>query len=178
MTQAKLCCLSECSPSHLASFDSRSCTCLKCRLFPRSRVFGPVELQLQLLVDKLAPHVAFRWIGFAILLVMYGAWVYLRPGWFIVTYGLGIFLLNQLVGFVTPLEDPSATDGRPLLPVSVSKSGLGGSCGLQACRWGWLQFVHRVAACCRLSYAFRVCLHGERCCDLRLRLRICDCCCT
>lgn len=81
------------------------------------KVLGPVEQRVQLVVDKAAPYPVGRWIGFAVLLTLYGTWVYTRPGWYIVTYGLGIYMLNLLVGFVTPIEDPDAGDGRPLLPV-------------------------------------------------------------
>jgi len=32
--------------------------------------------------------------------------VYFIDGWYIITYGLGIFLLNNFIGFLSPLEDP------------------------------------------------------------------------
>jgi hypothetical protein len=39
-----------------------------------------------------------------------------------VTYGLGIFLLNLLIGFLTPLADPDGGDGEdsggPILPTN------------------------------------------------------------
>ena len=41
---------------------------------------------------------------------------YLIDGWFIITYGLGIFLLNGFIGFLSPLDDPEQ-DG-PTLPMS------------------------------------------------------------
>lgn len=69
----------------------------------------------------MAPHRTGRWAGLVGLLFLYAAWVWFRPGWYIVTYGLGIYLLNLLVSFVSPVEDPSAGDGRPLLPVGVSQ---------------------------------------------------------
>jgi len=43
--------------------------------------------------------------------------VYIIQGWFIVTYGLGIFLLNNFIGFLSPQADPDG-DG-PLLPTSA-----------------------------------------------------------
>mmetsp|Transcript_179480 Transcript_179480/g.436686 ORF Transcript_179480/g.436686 Transcript_179480/m.436686 type:complete len:134 (+) Transcript_179480:262-663(+) len=45
--------------------------------------------------------------------------VYLIDGWYIVTYGLGIYLLNLLIGFLSPPIDPD-TDG-PMLPTSHSE---------------------------------------------------------
>lgn len=43
-----------------------------------------------------------------LLLVLYVVRVVVWPGWYIISYGLGIYLLNVLVDFVSPLEDPDA----------------------------------------------------------------------
>ncbi len=56
----------------------------------------------QYLLDKSSPHVAFRWVGFVTVFALYFLRVYFLNGWFIVTYGLGIYLLNQLIGFLSP----------------------------------------------------------------------------
>jgi len=56
----------------------------------------------QYVMDKLSPQVALRWIIFAITICAYILRVKLVDGWFIVTYGLGIYLLNQLIGFLSP----------------------------------------------------------------------------
>ena len=34
-------------------------------------------------------------------------------GYFIVAYGLGIYLLNNFIAFLSPLEDPSSEPGLP-----------------------------------------------------------------
>ena len=49
-------------------------------------------------------------------LAVYAFRVYVVNGWFIVTYGLGIFLLNNFIGFLSPQIDPES-DG-PLLPTT------------------------------------------------------------
>jgi len=49
---------------------------------------------------------------------LYCVRVYLLNGWYIITYGLGIYLLNLLIGFLSPQIDPE-TDG-PELPMSKS----------------------------------------------------------
>jgi len=36
--------------------------------------------------------------------------VYITDGYFIIAYGLGIFLLNNFIGFLSPLEDPGTAD--------------------------------------------------------------------
>ena len=56
----------------------------------------------QYIMDKSSPHVLYRWIIFGILLSLYFVRVYFANGWFIVTYGLGIYMLNQLIGFISP----------------------------------------------------------------------------
>jgi len=56
----------------------------------------------QYFLDKSSPMVSMRWIGYFVLLLLYVLRVYLVNGWYIVTYGLGIFMLNQFIGFLTP----------------------------------------------------------------------------
>lgn len=70
--------------------------------------------QFQHLLDRSTVYVLSRWIGFGVCLLMYCLRVYLVNGWYIVTYGLGIFLLNNLIGFVSPQVDPDSEG--PLLP--------------------------------------------------------------
>lgn len=53
-------------------------------------------------MDKSSPHVLYRWIIFAVVFLLYVTRVYFLNGWFIVTYGLGIYMLNQLIGFISP----------------------------------------------------------------------------
>ena len=56
----------------------------------------------QYLLDKSSPLVLYRWIFFLFILSTYVLRVYYVNGWFIVTYGLGIYLLNQFIGFLSP----------------------------------------------------------------------------
>ncbi len=53
-------------------------------------------------MDKTVIYPQFRWPGLAILLVLYGLRVSSLSGWYIVTYGLAIYLLNLFIGFITP----------------------------------------------------------------------------
>jgi Rer1 family len=48
-----------------------------------------------------------RWIVFTVVLALFFLRVYLVQGYFIVAYGLGIFLLNNFIAFLSPLEEPS-----------------------------------------------------------------------
>ena len=56
----------------------------------------------QFLLDKSSPHILVRWIVFFVSIYLYLLRVYLVNGWYIVTYGLGIFLLSQSIGFLSP----------------------------------------------------------------------------
>ncbi|KAJ1450032.1 retrieval of early ER protein Rer1 [Pelagophyceae sp. CCMP2097] len=73
--------------------------------------------QTQYWLDRATPYALYRWIFFVCTLALYVLRVSMINGWFIVTYGLGIFLLNNFIGFLSPQSDPES-DG-PLLPTST-----------------------------------------------------------
>ena len=56
----------------------------------------------QYVLDKSSPHTVYRWILFFVFFLGYCVRVYYLNGWFIISYGLGIYLLNQFIGFITP----------------------------------------------------------------------------
>lgn len=66
--------------------------------------------------DRSAPYTTTRWVIFLLLVMIYLLRVYYLDGWFIITYGLGIYLLNGFIGFLSPQIDPDM-DG-PGLPMS------------------------------------------------------------
>jgi hypothetical protein len=69
---------------------------------------------LQIWLDRSVVYHKSRWGGFFGLLSLYLLRVYLLEGWYIVTYGLGIFLLNNVIGFLSPQIDPE--NEGPVLP--------------------------------------------------------------
>lgn len=77
----------------------------------------------QYYLDKTTPHTTYRWVGALVAVAIYALRVYYVQGFYIVSYGLGIYLLNLLIGFLSPLVDPemgsSSSDG-PLLPTKGS----------------------------------------------------------
>lgn len=73
----------------------------------------------QQLLDKSTVHLVPRWIFFTVLMTLYLVRMYFANGWFIVTYGLGIYLLNLFIGFLSPQLDPE-TEG-PVLPTKESE---------------------------------------------------------
>lgn len=75
----------------------------------------------QYYLDKTTPHTTYRWIGTLAVFAMYCLRVYYVQGFYIIAYGLGIYILNLLIGFLSPLVDPELepSDG-PLLPTKGS----------------------------------------------------------
>ena len=67
-------------------------------------------------LDLSAPHVGPRGALSAGVMFIYCLRVYLINGWYIITYGLGIYVLNLLIGFLSPQMDPE-TEGS-VLPTS------------------------------------------------------------
>ncbi|KAK4491403.1 hypothetical protein RD792_002148 [Penstemon davidsonii] len=80
-----------------------------------------VSKLFQYYLDKSTPHSLYRWIGTFALVCLYALRVYYIQGFYIVSYGLGIYILNLLIGFLSPLVDPELepNDG-PSLPTKGS----------------------------------------------------------
>lgn len=76
----------------------------------------------QHLLDKSTPLVLYRWIFLVAIALIYALRVYLIQGFYIITYGLGIYILQLLIAFLSPQVDPEIqelTDG-PALPTRGS----------------------------------------------------------
>jgi len=70
------------------------------------RTAANLKRATQYWLDKSTIHVVPRWIGFGVLLMLFFFRVYWIQGYFIVAYGLGIYLLNNFIAFLSPLEEP------------------------------------------------------------------------
>lgn len=72
----------------------------------------------QHLLDKSTPLVLYRWIFMAAIASVYGLRVYVVEGFYIITYGLGIYILQLLIAFLSPQVDPDIQDvaDGPALP--------------------------------------------------------------
>ncbi|KAK7482499.1 hypothetical protein BaRGS_00026210 [Batillaria attramentaria] len=82
------------------------------------------ELQ-QHYLDRATPYAIGRWIFTAVLSVAYILRVYFLHGWYIVTYALGIYLLNLFIAFLTPKIDPAmledSDEDGPSLPTKANE---------------------------------------------------------
>eukprot|EP01063_Lacrimia_lanifica_P018964 TRINITY_DN2595_c0_g3_i1.p2 TRINITY_DN2595_c0_g3~~TRINITY_DN2595_c0_g3_i1.p2 ORF type:complete len:208 (+),score=91.53 TRINITY_DN2595_c0_g3_i1:66-626(+) len=76
------------------------------------------QFKVQRLLDQSVPHIAARYVLLLLLVTVYCARVYYAQGYFVVTYGLAIYFLKQLVLFVQPLADPELEEDDEGLPVA------------------------------------------------------------
>nr|VDC95501.1 unnamed protein product [Brassica rapa] len=70
-------------------------------------------------LDRSAPHLVRRWLVTLIAAVIYIYRVYYAYGFFVVSYGLATYILNLLIGFLSPKVDPEL---EALDPASASAS--------------------------------------------------------
>ncbi|KAK6923082.1 Retrieval of early ER protein Rer1 [Dillenia turbinata] len=84
-----------------------------------SRWTSAVSRRYQHLLDKITPRILLRWIAFAAIALIYVLRVYFVNGFYLVSYGIGIYVLNLLMGFLSPQENPEIYDG-PILPTRNS----------------------------------------------------------
>uniref|UniRef100_A0A7N0ZRI5 Protein RER1 n=2 Tax=Kalanchoe fedtschenkoi TaxID=63787 RepID=A0A7N0ZRI5_KALFE len=75
----------------------------------------------QYYLDKSIPYPIHRWIATVLIFWVFFLRVYLLEGFYIVAYGVGIYILNLLIAFLSPLVDPETepSDG-PMLPTRGS----------------------------------------------------------
>ena len=100
----------------------------------RAALMADVRTQLlrraQSVLDKTTPHPLARWLALAALRARYALRGWRLDGWFIVTYGLAIFMLNLFIGFISPQVDPdSDAGGGAVLPIAGGRGSGGGGGG-------------------------------------------------
>ncbi|EFJ18680.1 hypothetical protein SELMODRAFT_438307 [Selaginella moellendorffii] len=79
-----------------------------------------VSRKLQQVLDRWTPFPMWRWLGTLVAASIYGIRVYYLEGFYVITYALGIYLLNLLIGFLSPQVDPEYEG--PVLPHIVKES--------------------------------------------------------
>lgn len=75
-----------------------------------SSSFHRIGMYIQHLLDRVTPFVGLRWLSNLLLVIIFCARILFVQGFYIIAYGLGIFLLNQFILFLTPKQDPSLRD--------------------------------------------------------------------
>ncbi|KAL3634181.1 Protein rer1a [Castilleja foliolosa] len=76
----------------------------------------------QHLLDKSTPMVLHRWIFLAAIAFVFALRIYIVQGFYIITYGLGIYILQLLIAFLSPQVDPEIQEliDGPALPTRGS----------------------------------------------------------
>jgi len=79
-----------------------------------------IQQKWQRFLDESAIWYKLRWSAFFVLLCIYAYRVYTLKGFYIVSYAVGIFLLNRFIGFLSPAQnlDLVSGDNESLLPLS------------------------------------------------------------
>ncbi|XP_033763184.1 protein RER1-like isoform X2 [Pecten maximus] len=91
---------------------------------PVRQFFRRIGTVYQSNLDRTTPHTSIRWISTTVLSVAYCVRVVLLQGWYIVTYALGIYLLNMFLAFLTPQVDPALVEDDadgPSLPTRANE---------------------------------------------------------
>lgn len=92
---------------------------------PVRQFFRNIGTIYQSNLDRTTPHTGVRWISTTLLSAAYCVRVVLLQGWYIVTYALGIYLLNMFLAFLTPQVDPALADDNeedgPSLPTRANE---------------------------------------------------------
>ncbi|WWD17247.1 hypothetical protein CI109_101685 [Kwoniella shandongensis] len=88
--------------------------------------------KFQALLDRSTPHTTERWLATAILFTLFLLNVVLRQGWYIVCYGLAIYILNLFLAFLQPRFDPSLAADLAADDVEEGAPGLPGSGGAKS----------------------------------------------
>eukprot|EP01028_Stygiella_incarcerata_P003058 TRINITY_DN157_c0_g1_i1.p1 TRINITY_DN157_c0_g1~~TRINITY_DN157_c0_g1_i1.p1 ORF type:complete len:222 (+),score=48.03 TRINITY_DN157_c0_g1_i1:147-812(+) len=73
---------------------------------PLERIRAGLTQRWNILLDRIHPKMRERWIFLGVLFLIYILRVVLGSGWYIVSYALGIYILNVFVAFISPLHDP------------------------------------------------------------------------
>ncbi|CAD6571234.1 MAG: hypothetical protein CYPHOPRED_004358 [Cyphobasidiales sp. Tagirdzhanova-0007] len=100
--------------------------------------FEGYQRKYAILLDRSTPQTLYRWLftlGSALLFVVR---IYFAEAYYIITYALGIYLLNLFLAFLQPKFDPSleqdlaeqdVEEGAPGLPTSSTPKSNGGGSG-------------------------------------------------
>lgn len=69
--------------------------------------YNKLKVTYQKYIDLSIPYAERRWIGFGVSLSLFLIRIFYAQGWYVICYTLGIYLLSQFLGFLTPKFDPS-----------------------------------------------------------------------
>lgn len=75
------------------------------------RAYRTFSIKQQHYLDRATPHTIARWAVWFFFAAIYAVRsLVILQGWYIVTYAIAIFILNQFIAFLTPKIDPAMQD--------------------------------------------------------------------
>jgi len=77
-----------------------------------SRLRTRISTAHQFYLDLSTPYVTQRWVGTLLLGFLYTLRIVLAQGWYLITYGLGIYILNMFIAFLSPKMDSNRPISR------------------------------------------------------------------
>ena len=90
---------------------------------PLTKLRHLMEKETQRVLDKTVPLWKQRWSFWLFCCFVYVVRAKLARGYYIVTYGLGIYNLNLVIGFISPARDPGAALGSDALEDAKDDAG-------------------------------------------------------
>ncbi|KAN0125634.1 retrieval of early ER protein Rer1 [Russula decolorans] len=72
--------------------------------------YARLKRQYQQTLDRVTPHIMYRWIGTTVTIAVFELRILYAQGWYIVCYAHAIYILNLLLAFLQPKFDPSLQD--------------------------------------------------------------------
>ncbi|GAB4848554.1 hypothetical protein Ancab_003260 [Ancistrocladus abbreviatus] len=75
-------------------------------LVPLARWRANLSMRFQYYLDRSAPHTLRRWLLTLVVATIYILRVHYVKGFHVVSYGLATYVLNLLIGFLSPKVDP------------------------------------------------------------------------
>ncbi|EFA80939.1 retention in endoplasmic reticulum 1-like protein [Heterostelium album PN500] len=76
-----------------------------------------VARKYQNLIERTISFIVQRWVALGVLFLIYLLRIYFHGGFYVITYALGIFLLTQVIAFLSPKWDPESQDDGMALPM-------------------------------------------------------------
>ncbi|XP_047957151.1 protein RER1A-like [Salvia hispanica] len=73
---------------------------------PLAKWRNEVSRKFQHYLERSSPHTARRWLVTLAAAAIYILRVYYARGFYVISYGLSIYILNLLIGFLSPKVDP------------------------------------------------------------------------
>ncbi|XP_009617845.1 protein RER1B-like [Nicotiana tomentosiformis] len=87
-------------------------------LSPLAKWKNEISRTFRYYLDRSAPYTFRRWLGTLTAASIYMLRVYYGRGFYVISYGVGTYILNLLIGFLSPKVDPEleASEGASLPP--------------------------------------------------------------